>query len=92
MKTIEISGKKYLECENEACEWNVPCTPDGPSIPGIEVIIREDKLPRVCNFGIAAYRILGLPKKCRYKDQVRSILDRITYCRVDNEAYPVRRK
>jgi len=89
MKAIEISGKTFLECDNKACQWNVTCTPDGPSIPGREAIIREDELPCVCNFGIAAYRILGLPEDCGYKDQVKGILDRITYFGADNEPYPV---
>lgn len=87
--TIKISGKTFLKCDSDSCQWNAICTSDGPSIPGIEISNRDKDMPHVCNFGIAAYRILGLPEDCHYHEKIKEVLSRITYCRGDNEPYPV---
>lgn len=89
-ETINISGKTFLKCDSRICDWNVVCTPDGPSIPGLDFSVCEADSPRVCNFGIAAYRILGLPQECNHQEQVKEVLDRITYQKGDNEPYPTR--
>ncbi len=87
---IRISGKSFLKCNSDGCQWNVFCTPIGPSIPGMEISVREEEMPRVCNFGIAAYRIIGLPDDCHYQNQVKEVLGRITYNSSEDDTYQVR--
>ncbi len=88
LDTIEIGGKAFQRCDQQGCQWCIVCSSSGLSIPGFELSPRGSEKHLVCNFGVAAHRILGgLPEDCPYQEQVRILLDRTVYLSEDNEPY-----
>jgi hypothetical protein len=89
MDTVEIGGKRYQECDQQGCQWSVVFTPGELSIPGFELPVPDGESHLVCNFGLAAFRLLGgLPEDCPYHARVRELLDSLVYVSDDNEPYP----
>ena len=75
MNETLIDKKTVLKCECTECGWNAMSTWQPQGL-------------RVCNLGVAAYRVSGIPDRCPNREEVQRLLDRLVYQPDDSEPYP----